>query len=190
MARDGAIDFGDGLLLAGMYFLFQWLIYRAGGGTSSRKRKGEGGGLAIVLLLASAALLIQLSIGVMNTALEHLGDLFPGTRLGLFLGLLTVIPESFLLLRLAIQRGSLGFSGLLGDCLVSIPLVVGLSALVAPIQTKPFTGFASPAFDPYLHLAIGMAAFTYISFSKKDVGRKTGLLFMILYAIVWWRAKG
>ena len=121
----------------------------------------------------------------MGRALDQVAGLFPGGQLGLFLGLLTVVPESFLLLRLAFRQGGLGISGLVGDCLVSIPLVVGLSCCLVPIITQPVASLTAPAARPYLYLALTLGAVTVLSFWKKPVPRKIGLVFMLIYALVW-----
>ena len=188
-ARDGSVDRRDGLILIAIYLVHQYLGFRARGKPSRKARLGAGTGLVVLLLFVAAALVIQWSVQRFGVVLDAAGDLFPGAWLGLFLGLLTVIPESFLLLRLALQRGSLGFSGLLGDCLVSVPLVIGVSALLVPFATAPVTAITDAAFKPYAQLMVTMTAFSLLAVSKGTVSRKTGLIFMGLYAMVWWHAR-
>ena len=190
LARDGRLTARDGIVLTSIYFCYQLIAYKRRGKVPAKKRLSRPAVLLILLLLGVSAWLIQWSVTLMNHGLEQMGGLFPGSRLGLFLGLLTVIPESFLLLRLAMQKGSLGFSGLVGDCFVSIPLVVGLSSIFFPFSTAAVTSVRDTAFGPYLHLFVAMLAFTLLSLTKRPIPRKIGLLFMALYAIVWWHAKG
>ena len=187
-ARDGAVSRMDGLALAGIYLLYQLISYSRQGKASPSKRMGASTVLLLILLLAAAAWLIQLSVNLLGQSMEHLGHLFPGAHLAMFLGLLTVIPESFLLLRLALQKGSLGFSGLVGDCLVSVPLVIGLSAMFFPFQTPAVHGWGEAA-RPYLHLLITMVAFTLLSFAKAPVRKPVGLLFMAMYGVIWWFSR-
>lgn len=188
-ARDGAVSRLDGLGLAGVYFLYQVIAYRRQGKAAPSKRMSMPTVFWLFLLLAGAAWLIQLSVGLMGQSMEELGHLFPGAHLAMFLGLLTVIPESFLLLRLALQKGSLGFSGLVGDCLVSVPLVVGLSAMFVPFQTPAVQHLTDSAARPYLHLVVTMTAFTILSFARKPVRKPIGLIFMGIYAIIWWLSR-
>ena len=185
LARDGLISRWDGLGLVGIYFMYQILAIGRRGTPPKKKRLGWLGALWVLLLLGLAAWLIQLGVDAMGRALDQVAGLFPGGQLGLFLGLLTVVPESFLLLRLAFRQGGLGISGLVGDCLVSIPLVVGLSSCLVPIITHPVQSFSATAARPYLYLALTLGAVTLLSFWKKPVPRKIGLVFMLIYGLVW-----
>lgn len=186
LAKDGGLTRVDALLLIAFYLLYQLVA------TSRRERGGKASRLstpfllAILAALALSAWIIQLSMAGMSTAFERAGDLLPGWHLGLFLGLLTVIPESFLMLRLAYRQGTLGLAGLVGDCLVSIPLVVGLSALTHPFKTPAVRAWTDPSALPYLILAGSMLVFTLLALRKEPAPRKLGLLFLALYAAAWW----
>lgn len=189
LARDGRVDRIDGLVLCAAFFAFHLINHRRRKPAPKKQRLGWSGKLLVLVLLGLAAGLIQLSVVWIGHGLDQAENWFPGWHLGLFLGLLTVLPESFLLLRLARSKGSLGFSGLIGDCLVSIPLVVGLSGMLHPFTTAPVATLSSRAAWPYLHLAVAMLAFTLLSLKRRPVPRKVGLLFILLYAMVWWHSK-
>ncbi|MDJ0835330.1 MAG: hypothetical protein QNK37_02375 [Acidobacteriota bacterium] len=187
LALDGRIDRIDGLYLTVVYVLYQVIALRGRGKVSKKKRLGFPLGLLMLLLLGIAAWLIQQSIDAIAGALDKAGGLLPGMQLGLFLGLLTVLPESFLLLRLAWSKGSLGLSGLVGDCLVSVPLVIGLSAMLTPFETPAPLGLFDASTRPYLILGVCMAALTLLAASAKaEVPRRVGLLFMLGYGLIWW----
>lgn len=190
VSQDGLITRWDGLLLAGCYLTYQCINLGRRGKVARKHRLKWSAWLFMLGLLLLAALLIHLAIELLGQGLDRFGsNILPGWHLGLFLGLLTVIPESLLLLRLAWRKGSLGFSGLIGDCLVSIPLVIGLSALLQPIPTAVIEGVNTTAARPFWSLAITMVAFTWLSFQRRPVRRKVGLIFIGLYAIVWWLSQ-
>jgi len=182
VSTDGRIDRLEGALMIMIYAVFHLLSLRQRGKVTKSKRLGLGGLLWILLLLTVSALIIQGGIWCIGLAMESLDDRFPGSSMGLFLGLLTVIPESFLLLRLAFRKGSLGLSGLIGDCLVSVPLVIGLSAALNPLASVTPTG---QGWVLYAQLVVTMTAFSLLSFRRKPVPRRVGLVFMALYAMVW-----
>lgn len=184
LAIDGAVSRTDGFGLVCIYICYQLISIRRRKIPKKQHLRFIGIGL-ILGLLAVSAFLIERSLLVLGVALERVGHLFPGNQLGLFLGLLMVIPESFLLLRLAFKEGSLGLSGLVGDCLVSIPLVVGLTAIFTPFKTQIFHFSFNESTITYSCLAATMLAITILSLSTKPVPRKVGILFMTLYASVW-----
>ena len=191
LIRDGAVSRLDGAVLAGTYLLYQLLALRGRRKVGKKKRLGLGLVVGLAVLLGAAAWLIQTSLTLIGGAMETVGGLFPGWRLGMFLGLLTVLPESFLLLRLAWRQGNLGLSGLVGDCLVSIPLVIGLSAMLSPIETAAPAGLTDSAARPYLLLGAGMLALSVLAMTaRKPVPRRMGLLFVLGYGVIWWLTAG
>ena len=189
LAHDGRITRGDGALLISLYGVYQIISFMRRGKVAKKKRLPVFLCLLIILVLGLSAWLIQQSIGLLGQALDEVGGFFPGSHLGLFLGLLTVVPESFLMLRLAFKQGSLGFNGLIGDCLVSVPLVIGLSALFHPIQTTSLPHWHHAALWPYVHLSVTMFFFTGLCLKKQPASRKLGLCFVVLYILVWWNSR-
>ena len=185
LAADGTLSRLDGLALVLIYFCYQLLAFRRRGKVSKKLSLTPGFTLLVLLALGISTWLIQFSLKNLGMVMDRVDSLFPGRQLGLFLGLLTVIPESFLMLRLAFKQGSLGLNGLVGDCLVSIPLVVGISSLIRPIPTQLVNSISEKALLPFAYLGVSMAALTMLSFSKKPVPRKVGIFFILLYAMVW-----
>ncbi len=186
LAMDGGVTRVDALLLIAFYGLYQLIASRRRESTGKASRLSGPFLLAILVALAISAWVIQFSVAGLSLAFSRAEGLLPGWHLGLFLGLLTVVPESFLMLRLAFRQGTLGLAGLVGDCLVSIPLVIGLSALTHPFKTAPVPDFAEPAARPYYFLAASMLAFSLLALRQTPAPRKLGLLFMALYGAAWW----
>ncbi|MCB1044410.1 MAG: hypothetical protein KDC35_15820 [Acidobacteria bacterium] len=186
VARDGRVSRQDGLILIAVYALSHVAVLRNRGKVSKKQRLKTHQSLMIVLGLALAAVVIQQSIALVSDAVAQLGNRINMNQLGLLMGLLTVFPESFLMLRLAMRHGNLGISGLVGDCLVSVPLVVGLSSLVRPVTTPVIHTWTDASTVPYYSLAATMLCFSVLATRKKPVSRWAGLLFMGLYAAVWW----
>jgi Ca2+/Na+ antiporter len=184
---DGVVSRWDGLLLTAVYVVYQIITLRGRGKVTKKKRLGAWMALALALLLVAAAFAIQTSLDLIGAAMDELGGTLPGWQLGMFLGLLTVLPESFLMLRLAWRQGNLGVSGLVGDCLVSIPLVIGLSALLRPITTAAPQSLTDPAARPYLLLGVSMLALTLLPLlARKAVPRRIGIAFVLGYGVIWW----
>jgi len=186
IAMDGAVTRIDGLILMSIYVGFQTLLLRRRGKPSKRKRLPKG--LAAVLLLALffAATLIALAVEAISIGMQVAESSLPGSFLGMFLGLLTVLPESFLLLRLAKRNGSLGLSGLVGDCLVSIPLVVGVAAMFSPFTTQAIQAPGDAAAMPFWNLGLAMSGLSLLALRERPLPRKLGLVFIGLYALIWW----
>lgn len=189
VSRDGRVTRLDGAALIGVFALSQLFALRERGKVTKKQRLGKGRGALMLLGLAVAALVIQQGVALVSQSMEKLGDAINMQQLGLLMGLLTVFPECFLMLRLAMRKGSLGISGLVGDCLVSIPLVVGLSALLNPVPTGVLSSWRQAESIPYIALTATMIAFSGLSFRKTPVSRWMGLLFIGLYAMVWWLLK-
>lgn len=187
LVRDGRISRLDGVALVGLYLFYQVLALRGGPKAKKGQELSLALGFGLLLLLALAAWLIQFALSFIGMALDQVQGLFPGWRLGMFLGLLTVLPESFLLLRLARRGGSLGLSGLVGDCLVSIPLVIGLSAIFVPFDSTAPLQWGDAGMRPYALLAFSMGGLTLLPlvYSRGPVPRVVGLGFVLAYVIIW-----
>lgn len=187
LARDGRMTRLDGLLCLGVYGVHHFLALRQRGKVSARKKLGPLRAFTLLSLLLCAGFLIHRSLGLIEGAMEGFSTTL-GPRIGLFLGLLTVLPECFLLLRLALQQGRLGLSGIVGDCLVSIPLVIGLSACLKPFPTPLILSLSDTGSWSWIYLGGAMLFFTAVCLAK-NLARLWGLPFIALYAMVWWHAN-
>lgn len=185
VCRDGLVTRQDAIALVGIYAAYQALMLLRRGKPTRSKRLPKSLGFALLGALLVCALLISFSVDAVAAGMERMGTLVPGASLGMLLGLLTVLPESFLLLRLTRKQGSLGLTGLVGDCLVSIPLVIGVSALIVPIPTQVLSGPWDLAARTYWMLGGTMLCFTVLAMQSGQISRKVGFFFCCLYGLVW-----
>lgn len=185
VAHDGLVTSSDGILLIGVYLLYQTIALSRRGTVPGKFKLKLKHALLFLCILAISTWLIQQSLSVLDIVLHRVQTVTQQGRLGLFLGLLTVLPESFLMFRLAKKKGSLGLNGLVGDCLVSIPLVVGISAILVPFKTEAFLSVTDSGARVFLFLIVNMTAITLLAQKKNAVPRKTGLLFIVFYSILW-----
>nr|WP_279382608.1 hypothetical protein [Acanthopleuribacter pedis] len=185
LCHDGLVSRWDAAALVGCYAAYQALMLFRRGKPTKSKRLPKSLGAALLGALLGCALLISFSVDAVAAGMEGMGTLVPGASLGMLLGLLTVLPESFLLLRLTRKQGSLGLTGLVGDCLVSIPLVIGVSALIVPIPTAVLAGPWDVAARGYWMLGATMLGFSILAMQPGQISRKVGFGFCCLYALVW-----
>lgn len=141
LARDGRLDFGDGLVLVGI-FLF-WQLFHVFEVLKSNVQKGR---RMSWLIFVELAIIIACGYGVF-TSIENLVAWIPRTgsgffnysRLGWLSGILMVIPNAMLALYYAYrQRPAVVLSSQVGDGHICIPMCVGLFALFAPIGIVPY----------------------------------------------------
>jgi cation:H+ antiporter len=141
LARDGRLDFGDGLVLVGL-FLF-WQLFHVFEVLKSNVQKGRRLSWVIFVELA---IIIASGYGVF-TSIENLVAWIPKTgsgffnysRLGWLSGLLMVIPNAMLALYYAYrQRPAVVLSSQIGDGHICIPMCLGLFALFSPIGIVPY----------------------------------------------------
>ena len=137
LARDGRLDFGDGLVLVGI-FLF-WQLFHVFEVLKSNVQKGR---RMSWLIFVELAIIIACGYAVF-TSIENLVAWIPRTgsgffnysRLGWLSGLLMVIPNAMLALYYAYRkRPAVVMSSQVGDGHICIPMCIGLFALFAVIQ--------------------------------------------------------
>ncbi len=141
LARDGRLDFGDGLVLVGL-FLFWQIVHVFEVLKSNVKRGRRMSGLIFVEL----AIIIACGYGVF-TSIENLVAWIPKTGSGFFdyshlgwlSGILMVIPNAMLALYYAYRkRPDVVLSSQIGDGHICIPMCIGLFALFSPIGIVPY----------------------------------------------------
>ena len=141
LARDGKLDFGDGLVLVGI-FLF-WQLFQVFEVLKSNVEKGRS---MSWLIFVELAIIIACGYGVF-TSIENLVAWIPKTgsgffnysRLGWLSGLLMVIPNAMLALYYAYRkRPAVVMSSQVGDWHICIPMCIGLFALFSPIGIVPY----------------------------------------------------
>ena len=141
LARDGRLDFGDGLVLVGI-FLF-WQLFHVFEVLKTNVQKNRS---MSWLIFVELVVIIACGYGVF-TSIENLVDWIPRTgsgffnysRLGWLSGLLMVIPNAMLALYYAYRRRpAVVLSSQVGDGHICIPMCIGLFALFSPIGIVPY----------------------------------------------------
>jgi cation:H+ antiporter len=141
LARDKRLDFGDGLVLVGL-FLF-WQLFHVFDVLKNNVRKGRS---MSRLIFVDLVIIIACGYGVF-TSIENLVAWIPRTgsgffnysRLGWLSGLLMVIPNAMLALYYAYRkRPAVVLSSQVGDGHICIPMCIGLFALFSPIGIVPY----------------------------------------------------
>ncbi len=141
LARDGTLDFGDGLVLAGV-FLF-WQVFHIFDVLKHNIYRGKS------LRWSMAVDLVLIIFGglVVFQSIDHLVGWLPRKGSGLLVfsnigwlsGLLMVLPNALLALYYARGgRADIVYSSQVGDGHICIPMCIGLYALFAPIRIPGF----------------------------------------------------
>ncbi|HOX55782.1 MAG TPA: sodium:calcium symporter [Candidatus Paceibacterota bacterium] len=147
LARNGTLDFGDGLVLVGL-FLF-WQCFHVFDVLKNNVRQNKSFSWMLPLDLAALAIgayAIYLSTNWLVGWLSGIQTGFVSARhLGWLSGWLMVLPNALLAFYYA-RRGNpeVVYTSQVGDGHISIPLCIGIFALYHPIKVPPFfhTGVA------------------------------------------------
>lgn len=141
LGRDGKIDFGDGLVLVGI-FLF-WQTFHVFDVLKSNLRQKGGFGFMLLVdlaLLAAGAYVIYITIDWLVAWVETLDAGFiSGKNLGWLSGWLMVLPNALLALYYGRKRrAEVVYTSQIGDGHICIPLCIGVFALFRPIPMPDF----------------------------------------------------
>ncbi|MFB9900262.1 sodium:calcium symporter [Cerasicoccus arenae] len=186
LGRDGTLDFGDGLALIGLFFLWQLFhVYEVLKENVRSSGKFNPWMLVELLLLAIGGYGLYFSISGLVDWLSGIETgLISRENMGLLTGLLMALPNALL----SFFYGSRGeadvvYSAQAGDAHVCIPLCVGLYAIIHPLPLPP-------EFTPAILMIAGVAAFHVISLALfRRLHRFSGLLLIGLYgAFLYWSA--
>jgi len=159
LARKGRLDFGDGLVLVGLFLFWQCFHLFEVLKSNVRQNKSFGWMLPVNLaLLAVGAYATYITIGWLVDWLSNIQAGFISAKhLGWLSGWLMVLPNAVLAFYYA-WRGNpeVVYTSQVGDGHVSIPLCVGICALYHPIQMPGFfqTGIAILLAMAALHFAL------------------------------------
>jgi len=180
LARDGKLDFGDGLVLVGL-FLF-WQIFHVFDVLKSNVQKNKS--LDVLLLLYFAVLVFAgwlqyVSINWLDTWVQHRASGFLSKEnRGLLSGLLCALPNGLV----AIYYGWRGnpevvYTSQVGDGHICIPLCVGIFAL--------FNAFQMPAmFQMGMYILIAATVvhmFCVVVFGQ--LPRAVGIALVVAYGV-------
>jgi cation:H+ antiporter len=141
LARDGVLDFGDGLVLIGMFLfwqlfqIFDVLKYNVHRGRSLRWSM-----IGDIALITLAGVGVYQSIDALVEWIPRSGSgLLVFDNIGWLSGLLMVVPNAFLAIYYAMaKRADIVYSSQVGDGHICIPMCIGLFALFAPIRIPDY----------------------------------------------------
>ncbi|MDX2111972.1 MAG: sodium:calcium symporter [Verrucomicrobiota bacterium] len=137
LARDGVIDFSDGLVLIGSFIFWQCFNVYDVLKTNLQKSKSISVWILMdTLLLLAAALGIYYSINeIVGLLTARSTGFFSVKNLGWLTGWLMVLPNALLALYYGFRRRpDVVYSSQIGDGHICIPLCLGLFALIHPIK--------------------------------------------------------
>jgi len=180
LAKDGTLDFYDGLVLVGL-FLF-WQILHVFEVLKDNIRKNKAFHWTIMIDLA----LLAVSAYGVYYAVDHLvtwvsathNPYFSFAKLGWFSGLLMVVPNAFLALYYTrTGRQDIVLTSQVGDGHICIPMCIGLFAVFNPIQVPAFFQMGT-----YIILGAGAVHFLSIAILGR-VPRFVGYGLIGVYAV-------
>jgi cation:H+ antiporter len=184
LSRDGVLDFGDGLVLVGI-FLF-WQLFHLFDVLKQNVYRGRTLQWSMVF---DGMLVIAGGIGVYK-AIEYLVAWIPRTgpgvlvfnNLGWLSGLLMVLPNAFLALYYARnKRADVVYSSQIGDGHICIPLCIGLFALFAKTRIPSYFDLGV-----VILLAAGLIHFFFVSILGR-LPRLIGLALTVAYGFFLYR---
>jgi cation:H+ antiporter len=159
LAQDGSIDFGDGLVLVGLFLFWQTFHVYDVLKTNVHRRRGLSPMLVVdIALLLVGGLLLVVSLDWLVDWLAGLKTPFLGAdQLGWLTGWLMVLPNAILALFYGWKRqADVVYASQIGDGHICIPLCVGLAAVLHPIRLPEvfLSGMALLAGAACLHLIL------------------------------------
>ncbi len=140
LARDGSIDFSDGLVLIGIFLFWQLFhIFDILKYNVLRKRSFPKSIILDVILVLTAGVAIFYSIERLVSWIPRTGPgFFVFDNLGWLSGMLMVLPNGMVALYYAkSKRADVVYTSQIGDGHICIPMCVGLFALFQTIQVPP-----------------------------------------------------
>lgn len=193
---DGLISRWDGFVLIFIY-LFYILRFVEGEFFSVRdKDSGESSGerpilkMLLTVIVAGVIMYFSADLIVIGTkgliASTPLSETFIGL---IIVGMATAIPNGSVIIYSSYQaKQDLSFSNLTGDCVASIPLILGIMTVINPLEIG--AGFASLL--PFLPLAAGLFflmiwsdVFQFgIASSEPDIKKAEAAVLVVYYLVI------
>lgn len=180
LGRDGVWDFGDGVVLIGVFIFWQcFQVYDVMKNNLRKKHKFSLLVYLDLLLLAAGAWLLYISVDWLTAWVSSFQSGFISSEnLGWLSGWLMVLPNALLALYYGWKhRADVVYSSQIGDGHICIPFALGLFAVVRPLPVPAFFhfGISMIVATTCVHLA-------FILFLKR-LPRLIGLLFALSYLI-------
>jgi cation:H+ antiporter len=179
LARDGEVDFSDGLVLVGIFLFWQLFhIFDVLKHNVLQRRTIPKSIAFDIFLVILAGLTIYYSIDRLVAWIPHgTGGIISFKNLGWLSGLLMVFPNALVALYYAwARRADIVLSSQIGDGHICIPMCVGIFALFRPIQIPPSFNMGISVI-----LGSGFFLFLFLAFFRR-IPRLAGLLLIVAYA--------
>jgi cation:H+ antiporter len=180
LAKDGVLDFYDGLVLVGLFLFWQVLHVFEVLKDNIRKSKAFHWSLLIdILLLGASAYCVYFSVNhLVDWVATAKSPYLSFAKLGWFSGLLMVVPNAFLALYYTrIGRQDIVMTSQVGDGHICIPMCIGLFAVFKPIHIPAFFQMGT-----FIILGAGLVHFLCISILGR-VPRTVGVGLIGVYAM-------
>lgn len=179
LSRDGNINFGDGLVLVGIFFF--WQVFHVFDVLKHNIHRGK----TLHWSLIGDALAVVIGGLCVYGAVEGLVAWIPRTGPGFFVfdnlgwlsGFLMVLPNAFLAMYYAFaKRADIVYSSQVGDGHICIPMCIGLFALFSPVSVPYYMNLG-------IAFILGAAVVHFILMAVwGKIPRTVGLLLTASYA--------
>jgi cation:H+ antiporter len=187
LSRDGSLDFGDGLVLVGIFLFWQCFHVFEVLKTNVRQRRTLPWSLypELVVLLAGAVVVFW-SINGLVTWIETLeGGWFSARNLGWLSGWLMVLPNALLAVYYGWRgRSEVVYASQVGDGHICIQLCLGAYALLTPARVPAIFELSVLV----LLAALGAHLLLVAVFGR--LPRAAGWLFLAGYGVFLWKGPG
>ena len=184
LAKDGVIDFYDGLVLVGLFVFWQALhVFEILKNNVRKSRSFHWSIVVDLLLIAACAYGVYLSVDhLVNWVSAGQGVVFRLGNLGWLSGVLMVLPNAFLALYYArAGRQDIVVSSQIGDGHICIPMCIGLFALFDRIDVPVL-------FQTGLYIVLGAGAIHFVAITIFGrLPRLLGPLLIGLYGLFIFR---
>lgn len=141
LAKDGVLDFYDGLVLVGLFLFWQVLhVFEILKNNVRKSRSFQWTILIDLLLIGVAAYGVYFSVNFLVDWFATVKSPYIGAKdLGWLSGMLMVVPNAFIALYYGfVGRQDIVVSSQVGDGHICIPMCIGLFALFDPIHIPSF----------------------------------------------------
>lgn len=184
LARDGRLDFGDGLVLVGMFLFWQVFHVFEVLKTNVRQNRSFSWMVPVELaLLGVGAYGIYVSTGwIVDWISTSEGGFFSERNLGWLTGWLMVLPNALLALYYGWRsQPAVVYSSQAGDGHICIPLCVGIFALYQPLEVPTFLN------EALMLLAAALGAHFILVSVFKGFPRWLGWVMVVAYGVFLYR---
>ncbi len=158
LAKDGALDFYDGLVLVGLFLFWQALhVFEILKNNVRKNRSFQWSILFDLVLIAMSAYGVFKSVDYLVDWVSHVKSAYISAKdLGWLSGALMVLPNAFIALYFGFAgRQDVVVSSQVGDGHICIPMCIGLFALFDPIKVPGF-------FQIGIYTIVGAAALHFL----------------------------